>query len=555
MRGFERAIPAARWFALAACFSVVGACSKSPPPPAPRQSLPQRSGTIAVDGLSAPVQVVRDRWGIPHIFASTQDDLFAAQGFVQAQDRLFQMDLWRRAAQGRLAEVLGANFIERDAMTRRVQYRGDLDEEWASYGPDTRTIAEAFVRGVNAWVAHAADDPPEAFARAGWKPASWASIDLLNRTDAFRSSGDAIEEVRRSKLHDVVADAIRRAGAPPFFSALTPPARDDQMATRSAATAAAARGAPLRFSETDRTFSHPASRYIVHLKAPGWNVIGLTAPWLPGVATGHNERIAWAMLPIVADTQDVYADRIDSPKTTVTDSIAVKGRKSPFVFETLFTRHGVVVALDNAAGVEYQVRWSGTEPGAAAELAALAVDRSTTWREFRAALARWKMPARRALYADADGNIGFQDAAFVPIRRGREWSGWIKPDALPHALNPPGPITARAPDVERGPVAADAVFAHVLGVGAAARRRFNIGPLMRPAHDDAPVQAELEPSGWDRSRVVNAPGQSEWPDSPHFSDLAARWAGGELVPLAFSEAEVRANAETTLLLVPASRSQ
>ena len=158
-----------RWLALAACLGAAGACRKPPPPP--RLSLPQVSGIIAVAGLHAPVQVVRDRWGIPHITAASQDDLFAAQGFVQAQDRLFQMDLWRRAAQGRLAEVLGANFIERDAMTRRFQYRGDREQEWASYGPDTRAVAEAFVRGVNAWVAHVADDPSEAFARAGWKPA------------------------------------------------------------------------------------------------------------------------------------------------------------------------------------------------------------------------------------------------------------------------------------------------------------------------------------------------------------------------------------------------
>ena len=103
-------------------------------PRPPSAALPQISGTIVLDGLAAPVRVVRDRWGVPHITAENQDDLFFAQGFVQAQDRLFQMDLWRRSVQGRLSEVLGANFIERDAMTRRVQYRGDLDGEWASYG-------------------------------------------------------------------------------------------------------------------------------------------------------------------------------------------------------------------------------------------------------------------------------------------------------------------------------------------------------------------------------------------------------------------------------------
>ena len=127
------------------------------------QIVPPVSGSLEVEGLSAPVRIIRDRWGVPHIVASTMDDLFFAQGFVQAEDRLFQMDLWRRSGQGRLAEVLGANFVGRDAMTRRLQYRGNLDEEWASYGPDTRAIASAFVRGINAWVIIARERPSEEF--------------------------------------------------------------------------------------------------------------------------------------------------------------------------------------------------------------------------------------------------------------------------------------------------------------------------------------------------------------------------------------------------------
>src|SRR5437868_12898640 len=129
--------------------------------------MPQLSGTIDLFGLAAPVRVVRDRAGIPHIYAQSVDDLFFAQGFVQAQDRLFQMDLWRRSSQGRLADVLGPNFIERDAMTRRIQYRGDPATEWASYGPGAQAIAAAFARGVNAWVALARARPPEAFVLAG----------------------------------------------------------------------------------------------------------------------------------------------------------------------------------------------------------------------------------------------------------------------------------------------------------------------------------------------------------------------------------------------------
>src|SRR5437899_832378 len=145
----------------AVSFIVLCSCRR---PPAPL--IAQTSGTFEAS-VAAPARIVRDRGGIPHIYAASQDDLFFAQGFVQAQDRLFQMDLWRRSAQGRLAEILGPNFIERDAMTRRMQYVGDLDAEWASYGSDAKAIASAFVRGVNEWVALAQAHPPEEFVLAG----------------------------------------------------------------------------------------------------------------------------------------------------------------------------------------------------------------------------------------------------------------------------------------------------------------------------------------------------------------------------------------------------
>src|SRR6266496_3947355 len=155
---------------------LVGGCRNTPPaPPAP--PVTQVSGSIVLPGLAAPVRIVRDRWGVPHIYAETPDDLFEAQGFVQAQDRLFQMDLWRRAAQGRLAEILGPNFVERDAMTRRMQYVGDLDAEWGSYGDDTKRIASAFVRGINAWVDVAQTRPTEEFLLAGWSPEYWSPLD------------------------------------------------------------------------------------------------------------------------------------------------------------------------------------------------------------------------------------------------------------------------------------------------------------------------------------------------------------------------------------------
>jgi acyl-homoserine lactone acylase PvdQ len=314
----------------------------------------------------------------------------------------------------------------------------------------------------------------------------------------------------------------------------------------------ATRGGPLRFSEEIRALVHPSSRYFVHLHAPRWNVIGATRPWLPGVAIGHNDRVAWGMAPLEADTEDVYVEPLTSPgRETVKEPIVVKGRTAPFVFEWERTSHGVVIATDRDGNRAFAMRWSGAEPGAAAELGALALDQCGTWQEFRSALGGWKMPARQVVFADTAGNIGFQAAALVPVRRRGEWHGWLTIEDLPHAFNPRGGrVTIAGASPVPSPPAGSALFAHPLGITSAARSRFNIGPLALPPGDDSPVRGSFDPANWDRSHAINAPGQSESPDSPFFRDLATAWSQGIDVPLAFTDAAVAANASSTLTLSP-----
>ena len=288
----------------------------------------------------------------------------------------------------------------------------------------------------------------------------------------------------------MIADAIRRVGTPPFFAGFAAPP-----------------GARL---------DHPSRRYFVHLHAPGWNVIGATAPWLPGVSIGHNDRIAWDCTPVTVDTQDVYADR-GAPVTAVfNDSLTIRGRKEAFDFTHEFTRHGVIVASDTEHDLVYTVRWSGFEAGGAAELAALALDRAQSWPEFRQALARWKMPARRFDYQDVDGNRGFQVAALVPIRRGTEWAGWRTLDELPHGFTPAargGRASSRSQGPPRGAdAAAPVVFAHPLGITDALRQRFHVGPLT-PAGDARPFHVAFDAAGLgsferdERARSIGIAGQ------------------------------------------------
>lgn len=485
------------FLSVALIWGSAGCGSRPAAPVAPAAGPPQISGTIALEGVTAPVRVVRDRWGVPHIAARNQDDLFFAQGFVQAQDRLFQMDLWRRSVQGRLSEVLGGNFIERDSMTRRVQFRGDLNGEWASYGSDTKAIAGSFTRGINAWVSRARERLPEEFVLAGWAPEFWRPEDLLNRTDAFLASGNALDEVLRARLtaavgadragalfpaegaiptivpraldlaaiNGVVSDALRRVGTPPFFMGFAASAGSNAWAV-----ARGDRGTPILAADPHVPFENPGKRYLVHLQAPGWHVAGATSPWLPGVVIGHNDRVAWGMTASSLDTQDIYVEKVNPANphqvleggrwvdlVAVQEGIAVKGRSEPLPLEFEYTTHGPVIAIDRDRRLAYLLRWSGTEPGAAPELAALAIGRARSSSEFREALARWKMPPAEFVYADVDGLIGRQVAALTPTRgagggampvpgetRQYEWRGWVALDRLPGASDPPTGFVASA---------------------------------------------------------------------------------------------------------------
>ena len=588
-----------RWrvlFSVLCPLCVVG-CRRPAPPPQP-PLVAQVSGSLNVPGLTAPVRVVRDTWGVPHIYAEHQADLFLAQGFVQAQDRLFQMDLWRRASQGRLSEVLGPNFIERDAMTRRIQYRGDLDEEWASYGPDAKAIAEAFVRGVNAWVALARQRPPEEFVLAGWRPDPWSADDLLSRTDAFTSSGAALDEVFRSRLIAAVglvrarqlmpgdraleaagaesaivpalaAEMIRRVGTPPFFLGLTAPVTEGTVRLKPD-------GDPVR------VLAHPSLRYLVLLNAPGWNVIGATAPWHPGVAAGHNDRIAWTSVPIDSDAQDVYVEKLNpsNPRQVEDggrwvdidvrqDVIAVRGRKVPVDFTRETTPHGVIVASDMERHLAFAIRWPGSAPGAAADMAATTVDRATSWEEFRAALARWKMPATRMIYRDVDGLRTTTGPAPSRATAAREIleSARLHPDRADALLQTLASLAASKDSLKAQravvvdalaealrdrawPAGQPVMFAHPLGVTAAARRRFNVSAPARPGGAAGPLAMVFDIADWDRTTAINAPGQSGSPESPHFADLLTLWSEGKSFPLAFSDTSVQAHATATLVLTP-----
>jgi penicillin amidase len=298
--------------------------------------LAQIDGTIQVPGLDSAVEVRRDRWGVPHIYARTEHDLFFAQGFVAAQDRLWQMEMWRRTAEGRLAEVLGARAAERDRLARLFRYRGSADAEWASYGPNAKSIVTAFVGGVNAYIAQVKDRLPIEFTMLGFAPEPWTIDVPLARVTSLSGVSNASTEILRARLISLVGKKATEEILPTEPTrALDPvPGLDlsglDQSSLGGSSSAYSdiafqrvegsnnwvvsgkktRSGKPILANDPHRAITHPSVRYVTHLVGPGWNVIGAGEPASPGVSIGHNERIAFGLTIVGMDQQDVYVEKI-----------------------------------------------------------------------------------------------------------------------------------------------------------------------------------------------------------------------------------------------------
>ena len=453
-----------------------------------RRALSVTEGRIELDGIREQVEVLRDTWGVPHIYAKTVEDLFFAQGFVAAQDRLWQMETWRRVGEGKLAEILGASAIERDRFARLMRYRGDIEAEWASYAPDARHIIESFVRGINAYIETSRDQLPIEFQLTGIRPEPWTPEVCLSRMAGYIMTRNAASEVQRAELVRAVGaeKAAELFETDPLAKLEIPPGLDltgiDRRVVQAAFAAGAApsfhsnegsnnwvvaglltdTGKPILANDPHRTIALPSLRYMVHLVGPGWNVIGAGEPTLPGVAAGHNERVGFGFTIVGIDQQDLYVEETSPTDATLyryqgrwermkieREQINVKGQSEPVEIELRFTRHGPVIYEVARLNRAYALKWVGAEPGAAGYLAALSLNRARNWNEFLKASERWRVPSENLVYADVDGNIGWQAVGLAPVRRGwagllpvpgrdgrYEWQGFLPLSELPGSYNP-----------------------------------------------------------------------------------------------------------------------
>ncbi len=538
----------------------------------PPAALTPAPTTLTLPNLRAPVEIIRDRWGINHIYAETEYDLFFAQGYAAARDRLFQFEVWRAQATGTVAEMLGPDELQRDIGFRLFRYRGDMTAEMNHYHDRGSVIIPAYVDGVNAYIAETEANPellPIEFELLGIRPKPWTPEVVISRHQGLLgnigselSYGRAVaalgaEAVKRvANFHpgdpDITLDpaidaSLLSRNILRLYNAFRGPVRfrrehlvpehrgDDEAFGRLEAAAGGVRGAaappgavgestgavagrfadaldragvlawpeipespeaadpgapewpdaftwpdleslgsnnwvvsgrlsesgyPLMANDPHRAQSAPSLRYWVHLVGPGWNVIGGGEPEIPGVSIGHNGYGAWGLTVFRTDGEDLYVYETDpddpnryryrdgwEKMTVITEEIPVKGQ-APHTAEFKYTRHGPVVFGDSDNHVAYAVRAAWLEPGGAPYLASLRMDQAKTWEEFVEACNYSNIPGENMVWADREGNIGWQAVGIAPIRRnwsglvpvpgdGRyEWDGYLPIRAKPSVYNP-----------------------------------------------------------------------------------------------------------------------
>ena len=450
--------------------------------------LPSYDGQPVFPELDGTVDVLWDQWGVPHIYAQSQDDAFFVQGYLHAQDRLWQMELNRRAGAGRLSELFGQRTLEADRFLRRVGLRRVAREEFSMLDEDAATVLAAYCAGVNAFIRRSRSRLPLEFTLLRFVPEPWSPVDVLQwaKLMGWNLSVNWDVELLRAhmaKLLGADAAAALEQGYQSGHPLTSPPGAVEQDAALPGALAPllatflaggasnawaisgerSASGKPLLANDPHLNPGLPSPWYECHLECPDFRVTGVSLPGAPGIVVGHNQQVAWGMTASMVDTQDIFMERLaddGSPRYRVRNAwrqgevvhevISVKGKREPEHEQVLVTPHGPVVLRDTEdATVGYALRSTLLEPGSPLK-ATRALLQASSVQEAQEALAHWTAPALNFVLADVHGNIGYQLAGTLPRRepdsgvvpavgweQQREWQGHLPPEDNPALLNPP----------------------------------------------------------------------------------------------------------------------
>ncbi len=453
------------------------------------KSKPVISGEVGVSILDDEVIVTRDGAGLPHIEAESDADLYRAQGYIQAQDRLFQMDLSRRQASGRLAEVVGEAAIDTDKHFRTFSLRAAAEASYDGYSDEAKEVLRLFAEGVNAYREEAIDKGklPYEFKVLGYTPEPWSEIDsltigkfmaydlggnwdtlavrhwALNHLDEEKAKELFIEypEDARSIIEANLQTPVQVAGQ---FDADLLPHEFNGSNNWVVSGDKTKSGFPLLADDPHLGLSTPSIWYQMHLKSPEQNVGGVIFAGVPGIILGHNEDIAWGVTNVGPDVQDLYIEQPnpDDPtqflydgeweKAEVRDeTISVKGQED-IPFEVIVTRHGPIVSdivfKEEVPDAMFSMQWTALEPTLELE-AVMQMNKANDWESFEKALENFHAPAQNFVFASPDGTIAYKANGRIPLRKLGDgqlpvpgdsseygWEGYIPYDELPRVVNP-----------------------------------------------------------------------------------------------------------------------
>jgi penicillin amidase len=478
-----------------------------------RAALPELDGSVSVPGLSAPVSVTRNSQGVPTIEAANLDDLFFAQGYVTAQDRLFQMDLMRRAAAGELSEVVGEVALKHDRQQRILGIRAAAEKGLAAITPEDRQQFNAYAQGVNAFIKWHGERLPLEFRLLHYTPRPWNVQDSLMIAYQMvqtlsTSPRDALTRERilaklgpelTSDLYVNTSWRDHPPGADPPTPEPLPPVSDKSSRTAVifasphritellwqpwlepffrngnfpigsnnwvVSGAHTVTGKPLLSNDMHLGHQMPNLWYEAHLRSGSFDVAGVTLPGYPYVIVGHNQRVAWGFTNVGPTVEDVYVEKFNELGQYLTtqgwkqpdtrhEVIKIKG-KPDVALDVQSTRHGpIVTELEPGESRKIALRWTLYE-GIRSPF--FKIDSAQTWQEFRHAFSELDAPAQNVVYADVDGNIGYQTTGKIPIRasgdgslpvdgsdNAHEWTGYIPFDKLPSVFNPSSGVIGTA---------------------------------------------------------------------------------------------------------------
>ena len=453
-----------------------------------RKRLPKTDGEIVLSGLLASVEIVRDQWGVPHIYAETIPDLFFAQGFVHAQDRLWQMELNRRTAQGQLSEVFGELALDTDRATRTFGFNRLGRKDWASAENELKDIIQAYTAGVNAFIENPDTRLPIEFSLLRHRPEPWRPEDSTSfaRLIMWKLSHAWYGEIIRAQLIEAVGEehaAELEIHYPPGhpvtlpkgieFNRLDPdgmpyrapgPFLERGLGSNAWAVSGnrSATGQPVLCNDMHLPLSQPGLWYFNHLSAETFNVTGVSIPGAPLVQVGHNDRIAWGMTLAFTDAEDLFIEKLDPDNPhryqfkngwreaeVRTEMIKVKGRAEPHQEKVVITHHGPIISdAVGFSGQRVAVNSMALRPGPSLDGWRL-LNRADNWDDFVTAMKRIENTQLNVSYADVEGNIGHWVTGKVPVRSGGdgsipvpgwtgeyEWEGVVPFEEMPHSLNP-----------------------------------------------------------------------------------------------------------------------